>query len=46
MRIRENCFLAIIVLLFAPGSFPSDIHPSCEIAKNSIVSLSESGLLR
>ena len=44
MRIPENCFLVFIVLLFAPPLFPSDIHPSCEIAKDSIVRLSESGL--
>ena len=44
MRISENCFLAMIVLLFASVTFASDIRPSCELAKESIVSRSSSGL--
>ena len=44
MRISENCFLAIIVLLFASVTFASDIRPSCELAKESILSRSSSGL--
>jgi len=40
----ENCFLAVIVLLFASVTFASDIHPSCELAKESILSRSSSGL--
>jgi hypothetical protein len=44
MRISENCFLAMIVLLFASVTFASDIRPSCELAKESILSRSSSGL--
>ena len=44
MRISENCFPAMIVLLFASVTYASDIRPSCELAKESIVSRSSSGL--
>lgn len=46
MRISENCFLAMIVLLFASVTFASDIRPSCELAKESILSQSSSGLVQ
>ena len=44
MRISENCLLAAIVLLFASATFASDIRPYCELAKESILSRSSSGL--
>lgn len=44
MRISENCFLGIVVLLSASVTFASDKGPSCELAKESILSRSSSGL--
>ena len=44
MRISENFFLAIVALLAASAIFASGIRPSCELAKESILSRSSSGL--
>ena len=44
MLISGNSLFATVALLFAPVTFASDIRPSCEVAKESILSRSSSGL--
>jgi len=39
-----NYFVLALVLLSASAAFAGDIHPSCELAKESILSQSSSGL--
>ena len=44
MRVSRICFLSAVVMLFASVTFASDIRPSCELAKDSILSRPSSEL--